>query len=89
METQAEQTFEGAVIQLEQLVEALESGELSLDQSLQSFEQAVSLARFCRQKLEAAEAKIAVLTAEAGLVEQKALPWEEAEAEADPFTAEP
>jgi exodeoxyribonuclease VII small subunit len=55
--------FEEALSQLETLVERMESGELSLEDSLASFEQGVALTRRCQQALEQAEQKVKILTA--------------------------
>jgi exodeoxyribonuclease VII small subunit len=55
-------TFEEAVERLEGLVGAMEDGNLSLDECLARFEQAVSLSRYCTEKLEAAEKQVALLT---------------------------
>ena len=54
-------TFEKAMLSLEDIVKKLESGGLSLDESLQSFEEAIKLVRFCNEKLEAAEQKVRIL----------------------------
>lgn len=53
--------FEEALAELEQLVENLEGGDLSLEDSLSQFERGVSLARECRDSLAAAEQKVQVL----------------------------
>ncbi len=58
--------FEKSLKQLETLVEKLEKGELSLEDSLKQFEQGVRLTRECRQALQAAEQKISVLSQENG-----------------------
>ncbi len=50
--------FEAALAELEQLVNALEQGELSLEQSLAQFERGVALTRRCQQALQAAEQKV-------------------------------
>ncbi len=50
--------FEKKLKSLEDLVTKMESGELSLDESLKSFEKGVSLARECHQELSAAEKKV-------------------------------
>lgn len=55
-------SFEVALEQLQLMVKKLESGELSLDQALKSFEDGVKLTRVCQQYLAAAEQKIEVLT---------------------------
>lgn len=53
--------FESALEDLEQLVEQLESGELSLEDSLAAFEKGVGLVKFCNQKLNEVEKKIELL----------------------------
>jgi len=55
-------SFEEALAELEVLVETLEKGDLSLEESLKSFERGVGLARTCRDALEKAEQQVAVLT---------------------------
>ena len=54
-------TFETALEQLEQIVEQLESGELSLEDSLAAFETGVGLVKDCNQKLNEVEKKIEIL----------------------------
>jgi len=53
--------FEGAVAELEEVVEQLESGELSLDDSLAAFEKGVGLVKFCNHKLNEVEKKVELL----------------------------
>ena len=55
------QTFETALEQLEQIVEQLESGELSLEDSLAAFETGVGLVKHCNQKLNEVEKKLELL----------------------------
>lgn len=57
-----ERTFEGALGELERIVNALESGNAPLDDSLALYEKAVKLVKFCNEKLDAAEQKVKVLT---------------------------
>lgn len=54
--------FEQALAELESLVETMEQGELSLEESLKSFERGVLLTRTCQQALKEAEQKIQILT---------------------------
>ena len=61
--------FEGALSQLEALVQKIETGKLSLEESLQLFEQGVTISKVCQQKLTEAEQRIKVLTADDELVE--------------------
>jgi exodeoxyribonuclease VII small subunit len=53
--------FEAALKQLEALVERMESGELSLEESLQLFEQGIALTRQCQAALREAEQKVQLL----------------------------
>lgn len=53
--------FDEALQELEALVESLEQGDLSLDQSLAKFERGVGLARECREALTSAEQRVQVL----------------------------
>lgn len=53
--------FESALEELEEVVDQLESGELSLEDSLTAFEKGVGLVRFCNQKLNEVEKKIEML----------------------------
>ena len=54
-----EMSFEEALTKLEEAVAQLEQGEtLTLDESLQAFEEGVRLTRLCREKLDAAELRV-------------------------------
>ena len=53
--------FEASLEQLEQLVDQMEDGELSLEESLKAFEQGVKLTRDCQQALQDAEQKVQLL----------------------------
>jgi exodeoxyribonuclease VII small subunit len=57
-------SFEDALARLEQIVERLESGEESLEDSLRLYEEATALGRYCQQRLQAAEERIAKLANE-------------------------
>ncbi len=50
--------FEDSLKQLEDLVERLESGEISLEESLQDFEQGVALVRTLRERLDQAQQRV-------------------------------
>jgi len=54
--------FEAALAELEQIVERLEHGELSLEDSLRQFERGVELTRSCQKALRQAEQKISILS---------------------------
>ena len=53
--------FEEAIADLVQVVEQLESGDLSLEDSLAAFEKGVGLVRYCNQKLSEVEKKVELL----------------------------
>jgi exodeoxyribonuclease VII small subunit len=56
--------FEQQLAALEGLVNSLESGELSLEESLKSFEEGIKVARDCQAALKSAEQKVEVLMRE-------------------------
>ncbi|MGD8842567.1 MAG: exodeoxyribonuclease VII small subunit [Gammaproteobacteria bacterium] len=60
--------FETALSELEALVEKMERGDLSLDESLQQFERGVQLTRSCQQALKDAEQKVQVLLEKDGQI---------------------
>lgn len=52
------QTFEQSLSRLEAVVSRMETGELSLDEAMQCYEEGVGLVRACRGELDQAELKI-------------------------------
>ena len=60
--TEPKPDFEQALTELESLVEKLESGDLSLDQSLQHFKRGVELTRHCQTVLDEAQQTVERLT---------------------------
>ena len=65
--------FEAALEELEALVERMEEGELSLEDSLKTYERGIALSRACQKSLDAAEQRIRILSEKNG------------DAEAEPF----
>ena len=59
--TETPERFEDAVTELEQIVAAMETGTLSLEESLARFQRGTALLRHCRDALESAEQRIRVL----------------------------
>ena len=55
--------FEKSIAELQNIVNQLEKGELSLEESLKQFEKGISLARKCQDTLNQAEQKIEILSA--------------------------
>ena len=59
-----EPSFEGALAELEKIVARMEGGELTLEEALTVHRRGLELARFCQQKLEAAQQQVKVLEGE-------------------------
>jgi len=58
--------FETSLNALDQLVNRMERGEMSLEESLSAFEQGVALTRQCQQLLDQAEQKVQLLSSQNG-----------------------
>lgn len=56
--------FEATLAELQTLVERLEKGDLSLDDSLKAYERGVALTRACQEALQNAELRVRKLTAD-------------------------
>jgi len=54
----AEKTFEQAISELEKIVQELEQGELSLEDSIKRFEKGMKLSKLCNDKLNRVEQKL-------------------------------
>jgi exodeoxyribonuclease VII small subunit len=69
--------FEDCLTRLEQIVSALEAGNLPLEDSLKVFEEGVALSRHCARYLADAERRIEILAKDdTGALSQKPFPWE-------------
>lgn len=73
----AEIKFEDALKRLEEIVDALEKGDIPLEKSLKIFEEGVRLSRLCNKMLDKAEKKVEILMRD-----------EKGELEAKPFEGE-
>lgn len=62
--------FEQSLAELQTLVERLESGELSLEDSLATFEQGIRLTRKCQDALAQAEQKVQILLERDGALQE-------------------
>jgi len=76
-----EPKFEEALQRLEKIVEELEGGELSLEDSLKRYEEGVHLSKLCAKRLEEAKKKIELLMKEDGRLFTKPLKEEALEEE--------
>jgi exodeoxyribonuclease VII small subunit len=71
----AEPGFDALLVRLREVVQKLESGELSLEQSLAVYEEGVQLARRGQQLLASAEKRVEILVSASGGVQT--VPFEE------------
>lgn len=63
--------FEQSLAELEQLVEAMEQGDLPLEEALKQFEKGISLASNCQKALHEAEQKVKQLVEKNGELLEK------------------
>lgn len=54
--------FEEAILKLEETVRLLEGGTLSLDESIEKYEEALKYVQICNETLQKAEQKVKILT---------------------------
>jgi exodeoxyribonuclease VII small subunit len=54
-------SFESGLVELEQIVKEMESGDLPLERALELYEKGMRLSENCRKQLEAAETRIEML----------------------------
>ena len=57
----AKKTFENALARLEQITDELEAGDLSLEKSLEKFNEGMALVQFCSGKLDEAKGQVELL----------------------------
>lgn len=69
--------FEAALAELEKIVEKMESGEQSLEESLKSFQRGIELTRACQQGLKEAEQRVEKLIRKNGEFATEPLPNED------------
>lgn len=62
--TPGDMTFGAALTELEQIVRALETGQLELEESLERYERGVALLAACQKKLTEARQKVTALIGE-------------------------
>ena len=71
MARKANPNFEKSLAELEQLVEAMEEGDLPLEDALKHFEKGIALAASCQQALQKAEQKVQQLVEKNGELIEK------------------
>jgi exodeoxyribonuclease VII small subunit len=58
---EVKKSFETAIAELEGVVQKLEKGELTLDASIDAFQQGIELTKYCNKRLDEVEKKISLL----------------------------
>lgn len=61
-------SFEASLAELEDLVKQMESGDLPLEEALQTFEKGIALTRSCQMALDNAEQKVQQLLMKEGVL---------------------
>ena len=61
MAERKKKTFESSLARLEEIVRAMESGDIMLDESLFLYEEGIKLIKFCTKALDDAEQKVKIL----------------------------
>ncbi|MBI2370451.1 MAG: exodeoxyribonuclease VII small subunit [Deltaproteobacteria bacterium] len=74
-ESGPEPSFEEALKRLEGIVQRLEEGKLSLEESLQAFEEGVKLSALCARRLDEVERKVEVLLKDRSTGQLRAEPF--------------
>jgi exodeoxyribonuclease VII small subunit len=54
-------SYEAAIEELEGIIEKMEKGEMTLDESVKFFQRGIELSKFCSKKLDEVERKITIL----------------------------
>ena len=62
----SKEKFEDALARLEELVRRMETGDMTLDESLKAFEEGIKLSRLCAKKLEEADRRVEILLRQDG-----------------------
>lgn len=69
MAKETEKTFEESLVELENIVKELESGNVDLDNAIEKYSEAMKLAKTCSDKLDNATAKVNQILKENGVLE--------------------
>lgn len=65
-----EKTFEESLVELENIVKELESGNVDLDKAIEKYSEAMKLAKTCSDKLNNATEKVNQILKENGVLEE-------------------
>ncbi|WP_026689322.1 exodeoxyribonuclease VII small subunit [Alteribacter aurantiacus] len=74
-----EQTFEGAMEELQEVVEKLEEGNVPLEQAIEMFKDGMELSKYCHERLQKVEAQMDQILNEDGEIEVLTIEGEKSE----------
>ncbi|MCL5808204.1 MAG: exodeoxyribonuclease VII small subunit [Deltaproteobacteria bacterium] len=77
----SKEKFEEALEKLEEIVRRMEAGEMSLEESLNAFEEGIKISRFCAKKLDEADRRVDLLLRQEGELVTKPFAGEESDSE--------
>jgi len=77
LKSMAKDKFEDNLSRLEEIVRKMESGDLSLEDSLKAFEEGIKLSRLCTKKLDETERRVEVLLKQEGELTTEPFPEED------------
>jgi exodeoxyribonuclease VII small subunit len=75
----SKEKFEEALERLEEIVRRMDTGEMTLEESLKAFEEGIKLSRLCAKKLDEADRRVELLLRAEGELETKPFAGEERE----------
>jgi exodeoxyribonuclease VII small subunit len=75
--------FESALKRLEEITELMESGDVSLEQSIDLYTEGLDIAKYCNKKLTEAEKKIKIIKEKGGLMVEQEFAETESETNAN------
>ncbi len=70
-EVKSEMTFEAAMARLEQIVRALEGGNVPLEELINLFDEGTKLVKLCTERLDKAEEKVRLLQMKDGILTEE------------------
>lgn len=70
METESKLSFEEAMVQLQEIIDKIESGSLSLEESLAKFAEGEKLVKICYESLTKAKGKLSEIQTSLGKLEE-------------------
>jgi exodeoxyribonuclease VII small subunit len=75
--------FESALKRLEEITELMESGDVSLEASIDLYTEGLEIAKYCNNKLAEAEKKIKIIKEKGGMLVEQEFEESEAKSETD------